>query len=129
MEVAMKISEFIRQALPIHTGPLTKKFLGEITDELKRGAGSSWRDALNTPRYLKALTFTRKPEAQKAAKAAAANGFPGANVIKIFIAKADNQKKKVYVISNAKQSSLEWGALILTKQGFQKLKAHKPKAA
>lgn len=118
----------VRDALPIHTGPLTKKFMSQITDELKRNEGTNWRDALNTPRYLKLLTFTRKPEAQAAAKAAAAKGFPGANVIKVFITKPDGQKKEVYAISNATQSGAEWGALVLTKTGYKSLMAQTPKA-
>lgn len=119
----------IRQALPVHTGPLTKKFMAEITDELKKDDGTNWRDALNTSRYLKVLTFTRKPEAQSAAKAASSKGFPGANVIKIFITKPDGQKKEVYVISNTSQSGAVWGALILTKEGYKKLMATQPKKA
>jgi hypothetical protein len=122
------INAGVRQALPVHTGPLTKKFMAEITDQLKKDEGTNWRDALNTPRYLKLLTFTRKPEAQQAAKAAAGKGFPKAAVIKVFITKPDGQKKEVYAISNVDQSGATWGALVLTKDGYKKLMAQTPKA-
>jgi len=103
-----------RKALPVHTGPLTKKFMGEITHMLKKDEGSFAQSALNTPKYLATLTFTRKPEAQKAAKAAAAKGFPNAQVVVIFVTLPQGQKKKVYAISNTDKPMFKKGKLDLT---------------
>lgn len=117
----------VRQAVPVHTGPLTKKFMGEITHMLKKDEGAYAQSALNTPKYLATLTFTRKPEAQKAAKAAGAKGFPNAQVVVIFITLPQGQKKKVYAISNTDTERLKWGGVVLTKEGYKKLMAQTPK--
>jgi hypothetical protein len=117
-----------RQAVPVHTGPLTKKFMGEITHMLKKDEGSYAQKALNTPKYLATLTFTRKPEAQKAAKAAAAKGFPNAQVVVVYITLPQGQKKKRYAISNTDSERLKWGGVLLTKDGYKKLMAQTPKA-
>jgi hypothetical protein len=115
------IQASVREALPIHTGPLTKKFMREITDELKKDVGFFPTTALNTPRYLRLLTFTRKPEAAAAAKKAAAKGFPASTVVKVYITKPDGQKKQVYAIANVTTDRLQSGGLLLTKEGYQKL--------
>jgi hypothetical protein len=117
----------VRQAVPIHTGPLTKKFMGEITHMLKKDEGAFAQTALNTPKYLATLTFTRKPDAQKVAKVAAGKGFPNAQVVVIYITLPQGQKKKRYAISNTDTERLKWGGVLLTKDGFKKLLAVKAK--
>lgn len=137
------LTRSLKQAtMPAHKGPLSKEFLKEITDEFKKrkpekikgrkqGGGEfdgTYRGAVSAVRFQKLLSFTRKPEAQAAAKVAVAKGFPDAYPVKIWHMRADGAKKQAYVLTNAKDLADEsegyanGAGLVLTKNGFETLK-------